>query len=155
MDFDSSGGLVWVGDEKVHFMLHSVFTVDSLLTDTYKTDTSVKRTPRVGPCFLCSLYLTFYKTDISLRRTANAGPKGVRLRESLLYSNSKSFQGSFHPFCTEVASGLSIFSLCCFDIMSQVPTYSVLVAFFDWCLTTFVTCVSGFRWTHGFDWWPL
>ena len=27
MHFDSSGGLVWVGDEKVHFMLHSVFSL--------------------------------------------------------------------------------------------------------------------------------
>ena len=53
MDFDSSGGLVWVGDEKVHFMLHSVFT---------------------------------------------------------LIKNH--FEGSFYrPFCNEMASGLSIFSL--------------------------------------------
>ena len=59
-------------------------TVDSLLTPghLYKTDTSVKRTPRVGPCLSFLPLLTLYKTDISLRRTARAGPKGVRLRES-------------------------------------------------------------------------
>ena len=52
-------------------------TVDSLLTDT-----SIRRTPRVGPCLFYSLYLILYKTDTSLRRTLSAGPKGVRLRES-------------------------------------------------------------------------
>ena len=52
-------------------------TVDSLLTDT-----SVKRTPRGGPCLSLLPLLTFYKTDTSLRRTASAGPKGVCLRES-------------------------------------------------------------------------
>ena len=51
----------------------------------YKTDTSVKRTLKVGPCLCFSLYLTLYKTDTSLRRTLSAGPKGVRLRESWLY----------------------------------------------------------------------
>ena len=55
-----------------------MFTVNSLLTDT-----SVKRTPRVGPpAFLYSRYLTLYKKDTSLRRTHSTGPKGVRLRES-------------------------------------------------------------------------
>ena len=67
-----------------------LYTVDSLLTDT-----SIRRTNmqnghlELAPAFLSSLYLTFYKTDISLRRTASAGPKGVRLRESWLYSRSK------------------------------------------------------------------
>lgn len=40
----------------------------------YKTDTSLKRPPRVGPC------LSFH-TDTSLRWTLSAGPKGVRVRE--------------------------------------------------------------------------
>ena len=53
----------------------------SLNGHLYKTDTSLKRTPRVGPV-LYSLYLTLYKMDISLRRTLTAGPKGVRLRGS-------------------------------------------------------------------------
>ena len=38
------------------------------------------------PAFLCSFYLTLYKTDTSPRWTLSAGPKGVRLRESWLYS---------------------------------------------------------------------
>ena len=63
------------------FFFRSLYTVDSLLTDTF-----LKRTPRVCPSFLYSLYLTLYKTDISLRRTLTAGPKGVRLRGSWLYT---------------------------------------------------------------------
>ena len=63
-------------------------------TSIYKTDTSVKRTPkkRSLPFFAPSIWLsllTFYKTDISLRRTASAGPKGVRLRESWLHPMRK------------------------------------------------------------------
>ena len=55
----------------------------SLNGHLYKTNTSLKRTPRVGPCLsFYFLYLTLYKTDISLRRTLTAGPKGVRLRRS-------------------------------------------------------------------------
>ena len=57
----------------------------SLNGHLYKTDTFVKRTPRVGPCLFYSLYLILYKTDTSLRRTLSAGPKGVRLRESWPY----------------------------------------------------------------------
>ena len=40
--------------------------VDSLLTDT-----SIRRTPRVGPCL----------SLLSIRWTLSAGPKGVRLRQ--------------------------------------------------------------------------
>ena len=55
----------------------------SLKGHLYKTDTSVKRTPRVGPFpSLLPLFDSLYKTDISLRRTGSAGPKGVRLKES-------------------------------------------------------------------------
>ena len=43
----------------------------------YKTDTSVKRTPRVGPCLSLLPYLILYKTGTSLRGTLSAGPKGV------------------------------------------------------------------------------
>ena len=51
------------------------------------TDTSLKRTPRVGPCLsLLSLSDSLYKTDISLRPTLSAGPKGVRLKVSRLGS---------------------------------------------------------------------
>ena len=57
----------------------------SLNGHLYKTDTSVKRTLRVGPCFLYSLYLTLNKTDTSLRRTRRAGPKSVLLKKSWLY----------------------------------------------------------------------
>ena len=73
----------------------SFYTVDSLLTDT-----SVKRTPRVGPCLCCaySLYLTLYKKDISLRRTLRAGPKGVRLGESWLYNNITDHPGLYSTF---------------------------------------------------------
>jgi len=38
------------------------------------------------PAFLYSFYLTLYKMDTSLSWTLSAGPKGVRLRESWLYS---------------------------------------------------------------------
>ena len=60
----------------------TIYSRLSLNGHLYKTDTSVKRTPRVGIAFIYSLYLTLYKTDISLRRTLDAGPKGVRFRES-------------------------------------------------------------------------
>ena len=47
----------------------------SLCLTLYKTHTSKKRTPRVGPCrFLYSLYLTVYKTHTSVKRTPGAGP---------------------------------------------------------------------------------
>ena len=38
----------------------------SLNGHLYIMDTSVKRTPRVGPAFAYSLYLMLYKMDISL-----------------------------------------------------------------------------------------
>ena len=67
---------------------HSVVTVQlfwynrlSLDGHLYKTDTSVKRTPRVGPCL--SLLQSFIW--LFIRRTLIAGPKGVRLRWSWLY----------------------------------------------------------------------
>ena len=61
-------------------VLQSTLSVNGHL---YKTDTSVKRTPRVSPrFFLLPLYLTLYKTDFSLRRTHGTGPKGVRPWES-------------------------------------------------------------------------
>ena len=65
-----------------------VYSRLSLNGHLYTTDTSVKRTLRVGPCLslLPLLILTLYKMDTSLRRTLSAGPKGVRLRESGLYS---------------------------------------------------------------------
>ena len=50
-------------------------TVDFLVTDT-----SIKRTPKAGPC-LYFLYLTLYKTDISLRRSQRC----PSLRELNLY----------------------------------------------------------------------
>ena len=50
-------------------------TVDFLVTDT-----SIKRTPRAGPC-LYFLYLTLCKTDISLRRSQRC----PSLRELNLY----------------------------------------------------------------------
>ena len=53
-------------------------TVDSLLTDT-----SVRRTPRVGPClWLFPLFDSLEDGFLSLRRTLSVGPKGVRLGES-------------------------------------------------------------------------
>ena len=52
-----------------------MYSRPSLNRHLYKTDTSLKRTPRVGPCLSFSLYLTFYKTDISPRRTAAPVPK--------------------------------------------------------------------------------
>ena len=76
-------------------------------TSIYKTDTSVKRTPkkRSLPFFAPSIWLsllTFYKTDISLRRTASAGPKGVRLREMLTVSYEEKqrlycYPTNYHP----------------------------------------------------------
>ena len=52
----------------------------------YKTDTSVKQTPRVGSCLSLLLsYFTLYKTDISLRQTPSVSPKGVHFRDSWLY----------------------------------------------------------------------
>ena len=40
------------------------------------------------PAFLYSPYLTLHKMDTSLRWTLSASPKGVRLRESWLYSQT-------------------------------------------------------------------
>ena len=48
-------------------------------------DTSVKWTPRVGPCL--SLF-SLFKMDTSIGRTLSAGPKGVHLIKSWLYSFS-------------------------------------------------------------------
>ena len=63
-------------------MLYSQLSLNGHL---YKTDTSIKRTPRVGPCISLLPLLTLYKMDTSVRRTLSAGPKGVCLRESWLY----------------------------------------------------------------------
>ena len=52
----------------------------SLSRHLYKIDNSLKRTPRIGPAFLYSLYLTLYKTDITFRQTLCAIPKGVHLK---------------------------------------------------------------------------
>ena len=46
----------------------------SLYLTLCKTDTSVKRTLRVGPCHSLLLYLTLYKTDTSVKRTLRVGP---------------------------------------------------------------------------------
>ena len=74
------------GDNVLVCLVYSLVLVYSRLSlngHLYKTDTSVKRTLRVGPCqSFYSFYLTLYKTDTSLRRTLSAGPKGVHLRES-------------------------------------------------------------------------
>ena len=74
------------GDNVLVFLVYSLVLVYSRLSlngHLYKTDTSVKRTLRVGPCqSFYSFYLTLYKTDTSLRRTLSAGPEGVHLRES-------------------------------------------------------------------------
>lgn len=51
----------------------------------FKTETSVKRTPRVGPRL--SLFPLF---DITLRRDTYCGdPKGFRIRKSWLYLKKK------------------------------------------------------------------
>ena len=58
-------------------------TVDSLLMDTSIRRTPLQNGHlELVPAFLYSLYLTLYKTDTSLRRTLKVGSKGVRLRES-------------------------------------------------------------------------
>ena len=79
-----------IGEWKIHCQAgnsgNDKYTRLFLNGHLYKTDTSVKRTLRVGPCLCLSLYFTLYKTDISLRRTLSAGPKGVRLGESWLYT---------------------------------------------------------------------
>ena len=69
------------------------YTVDSLLTDT-----SIRQTPRVGPCHCLFPLLTFYKTDTSLRRTLSASPKGVHLGESWLYNNITDHPGLYSTF---------------------------------------------------------
>ena len=56
------------------------------LDDSLLTDTSVKRTSRVGPCLCLFPLFALYKTVISVRWTLSAGPKGVRLGGSWLYS---------------------------------------------------------------------
>ena len=68
------------------YVKHWQYSRLSLNGHLYKTDTSLKRTPRVGPCLSLLPLLTLYKTDISLRGTLTAGPKGVCLRGSWLYS---------------------------------------------------------------------
>ena len=40
----------------------------------YKMDTSVHQTPRVGPSFLYSLYLTLCQTDTSVKQTSRVAP---------------------------------------------------------------------------------
>ena len=73
----------------------------SLEGHLYKTDTSVKQTPRVGPCCLhCSLYLTLYRTDITLRPTLSAFPK-VSVLERIhcihrLFVSSLTFKFVYH-----------------------------------------------------------
>ena len=65
--------------------LHQVTCAENwtslLIGHFYKTDTSVKRPPRVGPCLSILPFLTLYKT-ITLRRTLITGSKGVRLNIS-------------------------------------------------------------------------
>ena len=56
--------------------------MDSLLTDT-----SIRRTPRVGPCLALLPLFDSLEEEISLRRTLTAGPKGVLLRGSWLYTD--------------------------------------------------------------------
>ena len=60
--------------------------LDSLDGHLYKTDTSVKWTSRIGPCFPILPFLTLYKTDTTLRQPLRVGTKGVHLKESWLYS---------------------------------------------------------------------
>ena len=63
--------------------LYRVYSLLSLNRHLYETDTSVKRTLRVGPYLsLVPLFDSLYKTDISLRRTHTAGPQGVCRRKS-------------------------------------------------------------------------
>ena len=55
----------------------------------YKTNTSIKRTPGVGPCLpffshFAASKLSIYKLDTSIRRTVGVGPDGIHLRESWL-----------------------------------------------------------------------
>ena len=59
---------VMVSPDKANFtqIIKINYSRLSLNGHLYKTDTSLKRTPRVGPV-LYSLYLTLYKMDISLR----------------------------------------------------------------------------------------
>ena len=60
--------------------------LDSLDGHLYKTDTSVKWTSRIGPCFPILPFLTLHKTDTTLRQPLRVGTKGVHLKESWLYS---------------------------------------------------------------------
>ena len=68
--------------------LKTLYSGLSLNGHLYKTNNSVKRPPRVGPCL--SLLPSFdslsdaHLSTISLRRTLYAGPKGVHVRESRL-----------------------------------------------------------------------
>ena len=66
------------------FSLREVYSRLYLSKHLYRTDTSVKRTPRFGLCLslLPLIYLIFYKMGITLGRTLSALPKGVRLIES-------------------------------------------------------------------------
>ena len=60
--------------------------LDSLDGHLYKTDTSVKWTSRIGPCFPILPFLTLHKTDTTLRQPLRVGTKGVHLKESWLHS---------------------------------------------------------------------
>ena len=64
------------------------YSLLSLNRHLYKTNTSEKPTPTVGPFLSLPLFLTLYKMDISLRWTFTTGSKGVHLRESWLYSQT-------------------------------------------------------------------
>ena len=69
--------------QELEIRLKSRYSQLSLNGHLYKMHTSVKRTPRAGPCL--SLLLLFdSKSVISLRWTLSTGPKGVRLRKSCL-----------------------------------------------------------------------
>ncbi len=66
--------------------METLYSQLSLNGHLHKMDTSLRRTPGVGPIpavfqsFYCNY--TLHKTDTSLRRTVAAGPNSVRFRES-------------------------------------------------------------------------
>ena len=109
-----------------HLKLVPAFLYSLYLT-LYKTDTSIRRTPRVGPAFLYSLYfiVTLYKTEyISLRWIYSAGLKGVHLRESWPYWEKL------------IPDNSNKSELSCFQ-----SSYQSLVT--DYCWARFLICSAG------------
>ena len=89
--------ILWELCRDNHNQIPNKYSRLSLNRHLYKTNTSVKPTPRVGPCLSLPLFLTLDKTDISLRWTLTTGSKGVHLRESWLYSQTLLIQSLRGP----------------------------------------------------------